>query len=72
MERRGIVTAAVSMMPEITRVVGLPRVLNVPFGLGAPFEAPNDPEAQENVLRALLRLAEAGRQEAEYRGTRQP
>jgi hypothetical protein len=51
-----VVTASASIMPEITRAVGVPRTLVVPFGLGCPFGAPRDPELQTRVLRALLRL----------------
>ena len=56
LERRGIVTAGISLMPEITRAVGQPRTLIVPFGLGRPFGAPGDSEGQRSVLRALLAL----------------
>jgi hypothetical protein len=50
------VTAAISIMPEITRAVGVPRSLVVPFGLGCPFGSPRDTETQMRVLRALLAL----------------
>jgi hypothetical protein len=55
-ERHGIVTACVTMMPEITRAVGVARSLEVPFGLGRPFAAPGDPAAQARVMTALLAL----------------
>jgi hypothetical protein len=51
-----VVTASVSIMPEITRAVGVPRTLVVPFGLGRPFGSPGDRETQTRVLRALLTL----------------
>jgi hypothetical protein len=57
LERQAIVTVAVSVMPEITRAVGVPRTLVVPFGLGRPFGAPNDRDAQLCVIRAMLALA---------------
>lgn len=56
LERRGVVTVAVSLLPEITRKVRPPRALAVPFSLGYPFGRPNDPALQRLVLRALLRL----------------
>ncbi len=56
LERRGVVTAAVSLLPEITRKLSPPRALEVPFPLGFPFGRPNDPPLQRRVLRALLRL----------------
>ena len=46
------------MMPEITRAVGVPRVLVVPFGLGCPFGAAGEPDIQTRVLRQLLSLCE--------------
>jgi hypothetical protein len=45
-------------MPEITRAVGVPRTLIVPFGLGCPFGSPRDRDVQTRVLRALLALCE--------------
>ncbi len=56
LERRGVVTAAVSLMPEITRKVRPPRALEVPWTLGYPLGKPNDPPLQQRTLRALLRL----------------
>ena len=47
-----------SMMPEITRAVGVPRTLTVSFGLGCPFGSPGDADGQTQVLTALLRLCE--------------
>ena len=55
-ERRGMVTVSVSMLPEITRKVRPPRALEVPYPLGYPFGRPNDPPLQRRILRALLRL----------------
>jgi hypothetical protein len=51
-----MVTASISIMPEITRAVGVPRALVVPFGLGCPFGSPGAPELQTRALRALLAL----------------
>ncbi|MGH9348680.1 MAG: hypothetical protein ACRD26_15580 [Vicinamibacterales bacterium] len=49
-------TASITMMPEITRAVGTPRALHVPFGLGCPFGSPGDRQTQMGVLRSLLAL----------------
>ncbi len=56
LEGRGVVTVAVSLLPEITRKVSPPRALEVPYPLGYPLGRPNDPPLQRRVLRALLRL----------------
>jgi len=58
LERRGIVTVSVTMLPEITRKVRPPRALAVPYPLGYPLGAPNDPAVQRAVLVRLLTLAE--------------
>ncbi len=60
LEGRGVVTASITMLPEITRRIGVPRALEVPFGLGFPLGLPNDPSGQLQVLRALLALTERG------------
>jgi hypothetical protein len=57
-EERGIPTASITMLPEITRRLRPPRALDVPFPLGFPLGAPNDPEGQRAVLSALLALAD--------------
>ncbi len=49
-------TASIAIMPDITHAVGVPRTLIVPFGLGRPFGAPDDPAMHSQVLRALLAL----------------
>jgi hypothetical protein len=52
------VTASITMLPEITRKVGVPRALEVPWPLGFPLGAPEDPELQREVLRQLLALTD--------------
>jgi hypothetical protein len=59
LERRGIVTASITMLPEITARIGVPRALEVPFPLGYPLGLPNDPAMQLAILRALLELVES-------------
>jgi hypothetical protein len=54
LERRGIRTASVTMLPEVSAAVRPPRALSVPFPLGYPLGAPRDPELQRRILRALL------------------
>ena len=54
MERRGIRTASITMLPEVTAAVRPPRALSVPYPLGYPLGAPRDPEVQRRILRALL------------------
>ena len=55
-ERAGVATAQISLIREQTAAIKPPRALWVPFMLGRPFGAPNAPDFQRKVLRALLGL----------------
>ena len=57
LERRGIRTASITMLPEVTAAVRPPRVLSVPFVLGYPLGRPLDAPLQRQILRELLLLA---------------
>ncbi len=61
LERRGIRTASITLLPEVTASVGPPRALSVPYPLGYPLGRPDDVELQMSLVRALLALAEEGR-----------
>lgn len=56
LERRGIVTASITLLPEITRKIRPPRALEVPYPLGFPLGEADNPELQRAVLRALMAL----------------
>lgn len=58
LERRGIVTVSLTVMPEITRKLAPPRALAVQAPLGAPMGAPHDGERHAAVLRRMLELAQ--------------
>lgn len=58
LEREGIATAQISLIREQTAAIRPPRALWVPFMLGRPFGAPDEPDFQRKVLRALLNLFE--------------
>ncbi|MBI3042274.1 MAG: hypothetical protein HYY78_05555 [Betaproteobacteria bacterium] len=57
-EREGVPTAQISLIREQTAAIKPPRALWVPFMLGRPFGAPNEPQFQRRVLSALLSLFE--------------
>jgi hypothetical protein len=57
-EREGVPTAQISMIREQTAAIKPPRALWVPFMLGRPLGAPNEPDFQREVLRVLLSLFE--------------
>lgn len=56
LERHGITTASITMLPDVTRQIRPPRALAVPFALGYPLGQPNVPELQRHVLEGLLEL----------------
>ncbi len=58
-EEEGIATTQISLIREHTEAIRPPRALWVPFMLGRPLGAPNEPEFQRLVLHAALRLLEA-------------
>ena len=55
-ERRGIATTSVTALPDVTRKVGIPRALAVPFPLGFPLGRPDDPGLQTRILESALAL----------------
>jgi hypothetical protein len=55
-ENRGIPTASITMLPDITRKIRPPRALAVPYPLGFPLGEANNPDLQTEVLRQLLAL----------------
>jgi hypothetical protein len=57
-ERAGIPAVAVSLIRQHTERMKSPRALAVPFELGRPFGAPDEPALQKRVLLAALRLLE--------------
>jgi hypothetical protein len=56
LERAGIVTASITMLPEITEHIGVCRSLEVPFPLGFPLGEANNRALQREVLEQLLEL----------------
>ena len=57
-EDEGIATTGISLVREHTESLKPPRFLWVPFELGRPLGAPNNPELQMKVLRESLALLE--------------
>lgn len=57
-EREGVATAQISLIREQTAAIRPSRALWVPFMLGRPFGAPNEPGFQRRVLQSLLSLFE--------------
>jgi len=56
LEAAGIATVTLSMIPDLTRAVGVPRNVGVSHPMGQPFGRPGDADRQRAVLRAMLEL----------------
>jgi hypothetical protein len=61
LEARGIPTVAVSMIPELTRAVGVPRLAGIGYPMGRPLGRPHDADGQRAVLRAVLEVLSSAR-----------
>ncbi|MBW1961993.1 MAG: hypothetical protein JRJ04_11105 [Deltaproteobacteria bacterium] len=59
LEAAGVPTTQVSLIREHTETIRPPRALWVPFELGRPLGAPENPEIQRRVLMMALDLLEA-------------
>jgi hypothetical protein len=56
LEAKGFPTVALSMIPELTRAVGVPRLAGISYPMGRPLGRPHDAVGQRAVLRAVLEL----------------
>lgn len=59
LETEGIPTTQISLIAKHTQIIKPPRALWVPFELGRPLGAPNQPQFQTKVTQAALKLLEA-------------
>ena len=55
-EASGIPTVSLSMIPDLTRAVGVPRLAGIGYPMGRPLGLPHDAAGQRAVLRAVLDL----------------
>lgn len=56
LEARGFPTVTLSMIPDLTRAVGVPRLAGISYPMGRPFGRPHDTDGQRAILRATLEL----------------
>lgn len=47
----------ITILPDVTEKVGVPRTLHVPFKLGRPCGEPFDFDTRKKVIEQLLELA---------------
>lgn len=57
-EAAGIPTVSLSMIPPLTRAVGVSRLAGIAYPMSRPMGRPGDSEGQRAVLEATLRLLE--------------
>lgn len=55
-EKAGIPTVSITMLPELTQRVGPPRALSIDRPLGYPLGSPHDSQVQKRILTAALQL----------------
>ena len=70
LEAAGFRTVTVTMLPELTRLVGAPRSLSVRFPFGAPCGDPTNRELHRGVLLETLELLRSCAQPGEVRPSR--
>jgi hypothetical protein len=58
-EASGIPTVSLSMIPDLTRAVGVPRLAGLSYPMGRPLGQPRDADGQRAVLRSVLELLAA-------------
>lgn len=56
LEASGIPTVTLSLIPDLTRAVGVPRIAGISYPFGRPLGRPHDADGQRAVLRAMLEL----------------
>jgi hypothetical protein len=59
LEASGIPTVALSMIPDLTRAVGVPRLAGISYPMGRPLGRSHDADGQRAVLRATLEVLAA-------------
>ena len=56
LEANGIATVSLSMIPDLTRATGVPRLAGISYPIGRPLGNPHDADGQRAVLRSMLDL----------------
>ena len=56
LEANGIPTVTLSLIPDLTRALGVPRLAGLSYPFSRPLGQPHDADGQRAVLRALLNL----------------
>lgn len=59
LESSGIATVCLSWIPDLTRAVGVPRLVGIAYPSGRSLGRPGDADGQRAVLRATLEVLES-------------
>ena len=59
-EASGIPTVSLSMIPDLTRAVGVPRLAGIGYPMGRPLGQPHDADGQRAVLRSVVDVLTKG------------
>lgn len=65
-EAGGIPTVSLSMIPALTRAVGVPRLAGLAYPMSRPMGRPGDADGQRFVLGATLALLDGAQQPDTY------
>jgi len=66
LEAEGIPTVSLSMIPDFTRAVGVPRLAGIAYPMSRPMGRPGDAPGQRAVLRALLDVLDSAAERDTY------
>jgi hypothetical protein len=66
LEASGIPTVSLSMIPDLTRAVGVPRLAGISYPMGRPLGQPHDANGQRAVLRCVLDVLATAREPDTY------
>ena len=66
LEANGIPSVSLSMIPDFTRAVGVPRLAGIGYPMSRPMGRPGDADGQREVLRALLAVLETSHEPDTY------
>jgi hypothetical protein len=56
LEASGIPSVSLSMIPDFTRAVGVPRLAGIGYPMSRPLGRPGDAHGQKEVLKAVLEV----------------
>jgi hypothetical protein len=65
-EASGIPTVSLSMIPEFTRAIAVPRLAGIAYPMSRPMGRPGDAQGQRAVLRSLLEVLASADQPDTY------